>query len=465
MQLVYFHFLAIINSLALVAERLIKKINQMEKQGSFTSLIPLMVFIFSFLGIGILLDDFYALPAPIAVILGIMTGFALFSDSLEEKTKQLVEGCGDSKVMTMGIIYLLAGAFATISKQMGAVDSVVNFGLDFISVQYLPVGVFLIAGFLSIATGTSVGSIVALGPIVVGLADRSGTSLALMSATLLGGAMFGDNLSIISDTTIAATQSLGVKMKDKFRANVYIALPAAIVTVVLLLIFGFTKDLTGMVDLADTGNYELIKIIPYLLVIILAVMGVPVFHVLIIGIIVSGFMGMSYDSFTLMGFAKSTYSGFEGMTEVFLLAIFSGGLAAMTAHDGGINYTMRKVQEWVKGKKSAQFGLGALIAMTNLAIANNTVTLLITGDISKEISEGYAVDKRKAAALIDIFSCVVQGLLPYGAQVLILLKFTEGRLNFFDLAGSVWYLYLLLVFAILAILVKAWDRRISAMAE
>ncbi|MEO9967530.1 MAG: Na+/H+ antiporter NhaC family protein [Reichenbachiella sp.] len=437
----------------------------MEKQGSFKSLIPLMVFIFSFLGIGIILDDFYALPAPIAVILGIMVAFALFSDSLEQKTKQLVEGCGDSKVMTMGIIYLLAGAFATVSKQMGAVDAVVNFGLDFISIQFLPVGVFLIASFLSIATGTSVGSIVALGPIVVGLADKSGTSLALMSATLLGGAMFGDNLSIISDTTIAATQSLGVKMKDKFRANVYIALPAAIVTVVILLVFGLTKDLTGIEALPEIGSYDLIKIIPYLLVIILAVMGVPVFHVLIIGIVVSGFMGMSYDSFSLMGFAKTTYSGFEGMTEVFLLAIFSGGLAAMTAHDGGINFTLRKVKEWVKGKKSAQFGLGALIGITNLAIANNTVTLLITGDISKEISETYEVDKRKAAALIDIFSCIVQGLLPYGAQVLILLKFTDGRINFFDLAGHVWYLYLLLIFAILAILVKPWDKKISAMAE
>ena len=437
----------------------------MEKQGSFKSLIPLMVFIFSFLGIGLLLDDFYALPAPIAVIFGIMVAFALFGDSLEEKTKQLVEGCGDSKVMTMGIIYLLAGAFATVSKQMGAVDAVVNFGLDFISVQYLPVGVFLIASFLSIATGTSVGSIVALGPIVVGLADRSGSSLALMCASLLGGAMFGDNLSIISDTTIAATQSLGVKMKDKFRANLYIALPAAIVTVIMLVIFGFTKDMTGVEALSNSNDYELMKIIPYLLVIVLAIMGVPVFHVLIIGIIVSGFMGISFDSFSMMGFAKSTYKGFEGMTEVFLLALFSGGLAALTAHDGGINYTLRKVKEWVKGKKSAQFGLGALIGITNLAIANNTVTLLITGDISKEISENYEVDKRKAAALIDTFSCIVQGLLPYGAQVLILLKFTDGRLNFFDVAANAWYLYMLLVFVVLAIVVKPWDKKIAAMAD
>lgn len=437
----------------------------MEKQGSFKSLIPLMVFIFSFLGIGIWLDDFYALPAPIAVILGIMVAFPLFGDSLEDKTKQLVEGCGDSKVMTMGIIYLLAGAFATVSKEMGAVDSVVNFGLDFISVKYLPVGVFLIASFLSIATGTSVGSIVALGPIVVGLADKSGSSLALMSASLLGGAMFGDNLSIISDTTIAATQSLGVKMKDKFRANIYIALPAAIVTVVMLLIFGFNNDTSSAQALAHAGNYEAVKIVPYVLVIVLAVMGVPVFHVLIIGILISGFMGMSYDNFSLMGFAKTTYTGFEGMTEVFLLALFSGGLASLTAHDGGINYTLRKVKEWVKGKKSAQLGMGALIGITNLAIANNTVTLLITGDISKEISENYGVDKRKAAALVDTFSCIVQGLLPYGAQVLILLSFTNGRLNFFDLAANVWYLYALLVFVVLAIMLKPWDRKISSMAE
>jgi Na+/H+ antiporter NhaC len=366
----------------------------MQNEGSFKALIPLIIFILSFLGIGLLLDDFYALPAPIAVILGIMTAFFLFKGSIKEKTDTLVAGCGDSKVMTMGIIYLLAGAFATVSKEIGAVDSVVNFGLNFISIQYLPVGVFLIAGFLSVATGTSVGSIVALGPIVVGLADRSGLSLALMAACLLGGAMFGDNLSIISDTTIAATQSLGVKMKDKFRANVFIALPAAIITVILLLFMGWQSEVGVSEVLASTSDYSIIKIMPYLIVITLAVLGVPVFHVLIIGILLSGFLGIAYDQFTLIGFAKKTYNGFEGMTEVFLLALLSGGLAAMTSKEGGIAYTLRKVKGWIKGKKSAQFGLGALIGITNLAIANNTVTLLVTGDISREISEDYKVDKR-----------------------------------------------------------------------
>lgn len=437
----------------------------MQNEGSFKALIPLIIFILSFLGIGLLLDDFYALPAPIAVILGIMTAFFLFKGSIKEKTDTLVAGCGDSKVMTMGIIYLLAGAFATVSKEIGAVDSVVNFGLNFISIQYLPVGVFLIAGFLSVATGTSVGSIVALGPIVVGLADRSGLSLALMAACLLGGAMFGDNLSIISDTTIASTQSLGVKMKDKFRANVFIALPAAIITVILLLFMGWQSEVGVSEVLASTSDYSIIKIMPYLIVITLAVLGVPVFHVLIIGILLSGFLGIAYDQFTLIGFAKKTYNGFEGMTEVFLLALLSGGLAAMTSKEGGIAYTLRKVKGWIKGKKSAQFGLGALIGITNLAIANNTVTLLVTGDISREISEDYQVDKRKASALIDIFSCIVQGLLPYGAQVLILLKFTEGRLNYFDLASYAWYLYLLFGFAVMAILVNVWDKKISSLEK
>ena len=437
----------------------------MQNQGSFKALIPLIIFILSFLGIGIFLDDFYALPAPIAVILGVVAAFFLFHGSVKEKTDTLVAGCGDAKVMTMGIIYLLAGAFATVSKEIGAVDSVVNFGLDFISVKYLPVGVFLIAGFLSIATGTSVGSIVALGPIVVGLADRSGISLALMGACLLSGAMFGDNLSIISDTTIAATQSLGVKMKDKFRANIFIALPAAVLTILLLLFMGWNSELSTSEVLTATSEYSFIKIMPYVVVIVLAIMGVPVFHVLIIGILLSGVLGMVYDQFSLIGFAKKTYSGFEGMTEVFLLALLSGGLAAMTSKEGGINYTLRKVKSWIKGKKSAQFGLGALIGITNLAIANNTVTLLITGDISREISEDYQVDKRKTSALIDIFSCIVQGLLPYGAQVLILLKFTEGRLTYFDLASYSWYLYLLLGFATMAIVVNSWDKKISSLEK
>lgn len=425
-------------------------------KGNALALLPLFVFISTFLGAGILTGDFYAFPSPIAVIVGIIAAFLLFKPSVSEKVDTLIAGCGDSKIMTMCLIYLLAGAFASVTKAMGGVESVVNLGINHINAEYFPLGIFLIASFLSTATGTSVGAIVALGPIAVSLADKSGASLPLIGGSLLGGAMLGDNLSIISDTTIAATQSLGCEMKDKFKVNLFIALPAALITVIVLLFFGFNTETTAVI--IEKGDYEWLNIVPYVLVIGLAVAGLNVFVTLLTGIVVAGIIGLVGNDFALLEFTKVVYEGFMSMTDIFLLSMLTGGLAALVAQAGGINYVLRTVKARIKNRRSAQMGIGALVSFVNLAIANNTVSIVITGSIAKEINDEYHLSSRKTATILDVFSCIVQGILPYGAQVLLLLNFAGGRLGFFDLIGNTWYILFLLLFTTVAIYSTFWDR-------
>lgn len=427
------------------------------QKSSGVALIPFLIFVVTFLGAGILLNDFYALPAPVAVLLGIIAAFLILKGSINEKVDALIRGCGDSKIITMCIIYLLAGAFATVSKAVGGVDATVNLGLSIIPAQYLALGMFLLAAFLSTATGTSVGAIVALGPIAVGLAEQSDTSMPLMLGSLLGGAMFGDNLSFISDTTIAATQTLNCGMKDKFKVNILIAGPAALLTIAFLL---FAGEFTGATQqgLAATADYSFIQIAPYLLVIALALSGVNVFVVLVLGTIASGLLGLYDGSLDVILFSKKVYEGFTGMTEIFLLSMLTGGLAEMVREAGGIQFLLNKVNGIIRGYKSAQLGIGVLVTGVNSAIANNTVSIVVSGPVAKEIGHKYDIDRRKNAAIVDVFACIVQGLLPYGAQMLIILNFTSGELTYLELLPYAWYLYLLLFFVLLAILTPFVDR-------
>ena len=434
-------------------------IQNAKNNGNPFALIPLFIFIATFLGVGIFLNDFYALPSPVAVLVGIIAAFLLFKNSTQEKVNTLIAGCGESKIMTMCLIYLLAGAFAVVSKATGGVDAVVSLGINNIDVAYFPLGIFLIAAFLSTATGTSVGAIVAIGPIAVTLATTSGASLPLISGALLGGSMLGDNLSMISDTTIAATQSLGCKLKDKFKINLFIALPAAIVTIALFFYLGLNSEIVPVT--IPVNDFNWLTILPYVLVIVLAVIGVNVFSTLIIGTLFAGLIGYFSGDLTLMVFAQKIYEGFTSMTEIFLLSMLSGGLAAMVEKAGGIDYVLFQVKKRIKSKKSAQMGIGTLVGLTNLAIANNTVSIVITGTIAKEINDEYQLDARKTATILDIFSCVIQGILPYGAQVLLILSFANGQLNFFDLISNAWYHLLLLIFTLLAIYANFWDKWIN----
>jgi Na+/H+ antiporter NhaC len=421
-----------------------------KEKGSAYALIPLLIFIFTFLGAGIWLDDFYALPAPVAVLIGIIAAFLMFRSSADEKSATLIAGCGESKIMTMCLIYLLAGAFAVVSKAMGGVDAVVNLGINTIDVAYFPLGIFLIAAFLSI---------VAIGPIAVNLANSSGASLPLIAGALLGGSMLGDNLSMISDTTIAATQSLGCELKDKFKINLFIAFPAAVITILLFFYLGLNSDITAVP--IPKSSFEWITIIPYVLVIVLALVGVNVFSTLIIGTLLAGVIGYFGNHFTLLVFAQKIYEGFTSMTEIFLLSMLTGGLAAMVDKAGGIDYILHQIKKRIKSKRSAQAGIGALVGFTNVAIANNTVSIVITGGIAKEISDEYALSPKKTAAILDIFSCVIQGILPYGAQVLLILSFADGKLDFMDLLTNAWYHLFLLVFTLVAIYSSFWDKLVK----
>jgi Na+/H+ antiporter NhaC len=430
------------------------RMKQTQNKGNLLALLPLAVFIFTFLGSGILLNDFYALPSSIAVILGIVTAFVIFKDTSDNKVSSLIAGCGDSKIITMCLIYLLAGAFATVSTSMGGVAAVVNLGIENINSSYFPLGIFLIAAFLSTATGTSVGSIVALGPIAISLADKSGASLPLIGGSLLGGAMFGDNLSMISDTTIAATQSLECKMKDKFKVNLFIALPAALFTIIVLLFLGYGE---GQLTVA-AEKYELIAIVPYVLVIVLALIGINVFYTLFIGILSAGLIGFISNDFTLLTFSKTIYQGFTSMTDIFLLSMLTGGLAALVEKAGGITFLLHQIKKRIKTKKSAQMGIGALVGLVNVAIANNTVSIVVTGGIAKEINDDYELNPKKTATILDIFSCIFQGLLPYGAQVLLIISFSKGSLSWSDLFLNAWYYLFLFLVTLLAIYSNFWDR-------
>ena len=425
-----------------------------ENKGNGLALLPFVIFVLVYLVSGIILQikgtemAFYQFPAPIAAMIGIIFAFVLIKDTLDEKVDVFIKGCGDDDIIIMCIIYLLAGAFSSVSDAMGGVKATVNLGLTLIPAKFITVGIFIICAFISISTGSSVGTIVAMAPIAVELAEKAGLNLPLALGALVGGAMFGDNLSIISDTTIAATRTQGVSMKDKFRANIGFALPAALVTIVLLLIFG--KPIAT--PKVQEYTFNIIKVIPYIFVLVSALIGMNVFVVLTGGILISSIIGLYYGSFNVLECIQTIYSGFTGMIDIFLLSLLTGGLANMVSKGGGLDWLLYRVNRGIKGKKSAQFGISALVALTDAATANNTVSIIVTGKLAKELSKEHSIDPRKTASLLDAFSCVMQGLIPYGAQLLIAGSFTNGLVSPVQIIPYIWYTFILAIFAILSIL-------------
>lgn len=426
------------------------------KKESFLSVVPLLVFVLIFVGSGVYYGDFYALPSPVAVMMSVMVAFFMFSAPYFQKLTTFLEGCGNKNILSMCLIYLLAGAFATVSKSIGSVDVLVHFGTQLLDVRYIPVGVFMLAGFLSLASGTSVGTIVALGPVALGFVEEASLNIHLVGAALLGGAMFGDNLSMISDTTIAATQSQGCKMKDKFKTNFLLALPAAVITAVLYILL---SDKGGE-EMASASSElpNLLLALPYVAVIIGALLGMNVFLVLIMGLFLSGGLGFIFTDMSFLAFGKSMYEGFSNMQEIFILSLLTGGLAAMVEKAGGISYILHKVKNGIRGKKSALLGIGGLVGLTDMATANNTIAILISGKIAKNISDEYRISPRVSAAVLDIFSCIVQGVLPYGAQILILISFSKQGIHYPTLMYYSFYPALLLVAVLFSIFFRRkWE--------
>lgn len=429
------------------------------------ALLTFIVFVLVYLATGIILNAmgvemaFYQVAAPVCILPAIILAFIMFEGSIDDKFNDFVRGCGDENIIIMCLIYILAGAFATVSKASGGVDSVVNFALSLIPVQYITAGIFLISCFISISTGTSVGTISAVGPIAVGVATKGNLSLPLVLGALVGGAMFGDNLSVISDTTIAATRTQNVDMKDKFRANIKIVMPAAIITFIVLLVVGKPE---GKVVLDDL-SYKLILIIPYLFVLISALAGMNVFLVLTSGIILSGIIGIFTGGLTMMTFAQKIFDGFSGMFEIFLLSLLTGGLSYMVSSNGGIEWLVQKIRSFAKDVKSAEISIALLTLLTDAATANNTVAIIIDGPVAKEISRDFKVDPRRSASFLDTFSCVMQGIIPYGAQILIAAGLTKelGALAVspVQIIPFLWYQALLAVFAIISIFIRFADSK------
>lgn len=426
----------------------------MKDTQSGVALLPFLVFVIIFLGSGIILDDFYAFPASVAALCGVISAFLLPKAGFQEKLKFFMKGCGEESIITMCIIYLLAGAFSAVSKATGSIDAVVFFGSQYFSAQYIPLGVFLMASFLSVSAGTSVGTIVALTPIVMGFAENTQTDINVVAASLLCGAMFGDNLSFISDTTIAATQSLGCQMKDKFRTNIMIAFPAAVIAAVIFIFLGGNSS-SSVLENQVSGSPSIWLIVPYLLVIVLSVLGVNVFLVLIVGVLLSGIIGISTGSLSWLDFANKIYEGFLGMNEIFLLALLTGGLAGIVENMGGITFLLNKAKQMMRGQKSAYFGMGFLVSLIDAAIANNTIAIVLSGKVAQNITEKYNLSPKFSASVLDIFSCIVQGILPYGAQILILIKLSENKVNYLEILQNAWYLYFLLFFVVLSIFIQS----------
>lgn len=413
----------------------------------FTALVPLVVFVGIFLGSGIIMGDFYALPAPIAVLCGIVVAFLLFfQNGIHQNLQNFIKGCGDTNIVMMCLIVLLSGAFQVITQKVGAVETIVNITQIYLSPMYLYAGVFVLASFLSFSSGTSVGAISTLTPIVAGFAKIDGVDIPLIAASVLSGAMFGDNLSFISDTTIVATQSQGCSMKDKFRINSRIAFPASILAVIVLVILGvfITPD---TISSHTNTQIQWINIMPYLLVIGMAIFGVNVFVSLFSGTILAGLIGLS-NGMLLMDFAQNLYSGFTGMTEVFLVFFLTGGLAYMVEKQGGIEFIINKISKIMTSQMKAKLGIASLVAIVDAAIANNTVAIMISAPVCKKISEEFGIKPSHTASIMDIISCVVQGIIPYGAQVLILIKLMDTDIDYLELISKTYYLWFLFIISV-----------------
>lgn len=422
---------------------------------SLIALLPLCLFLTLFIGTGLYYQylgvdfAFYQLPSVVAILPAIILALVISKEKLNDAIETFIEGIGHSNIIAMCLIYLLAGAFAAVAKTTGGVDATVALGLSLIPADFLLPGFFLIAAFIATAMGTSMGTIAAVAPIALGVAQQADIDLALMAGTVISGALFGDNLSIISDTTIAATRTQDCEMKDKFKENLIFALPAALITLVLL-----TLVSQGHADLGSP-EVDFFKVIPYITILVLAVSGLNVFVVLTVGILLAGFTGFISMDYSASHFANDIFAGFKNMQEIFILSMLVGGLAALMQQQGGLAFVSLKIEKVIahfahkKNKRIAELGIATLVALTNTCVANNTVSIIVTGDIVKELAHKHQICPKRSASLLDIFSCVIQGIIPYGAQAL--LAASIFGISPLAAVSDAWYCFILAGFAILIV--------------
>ncbi|EEQ56742.1 Na+/H+ antiporter family protein [Clostridiales bacterium 1_7_47FAA] len=385
------------------------------KEGRASALLPILVFLLIFLGSGFITGDFYSMPAIAAFLIALLVAFVQNRQlGFADKIRLAAEGVGDENIITMCLIFLAAGAFTGAVKAAGGVDSTVNLGLSILPSNVAVAGLFLIGCFISISMGTSVGTITALAPIAVGISQKTGFSMAVCAGAVVGGAMFGDNLSMISDTTIAAVKTQGCEMKDKFRENFLIVLPAAIVTILLFLVLG--RD--AAFQLKDELTYNIFRVLPYLVVLVGALAGVNVFIVLIAGTVLSLIAGVGTGAFGLGDMFTHVGEGIMGMYDITVISIIVACIVALVKEYGGIDFILSFIRKRINGERGGELGIAALALLVDMCTANNTVAIVMSGPIAKEISDDFGVTPRRSASLLDMFSSMGQGMIPYGAQLL-----------------------------------------------
>ena len=412
------------------------------------ALSPMLVFMAVYLIGSLLAGDFYKVPLTVAFLTASAYAICITPRlRLKERISLFSRGAGDENLMLMVWIFILAGAFAESAGQMGAIDATVNLTLRLLPDSMLLPGLFLAACFISLSIGTSVGTVVALTPVAVGIAEQTGSSLPLIVAGVVGGAFFGDNLSFISDTTIVATQTQQCRMNDKFKANIYLAAPAAIIVFALYLYLG--RDMHAPTDIVMPEWY---KVIPYVAVLLLAICGMNVMSVLSIGIILAGGIGIWSGSFDLMDWMNSMGKGIMGMSELIIVTLLAGGMLALIRHNGGIDFLIRVLTRRINGKRGAKFTIALLVVLADLCTANNTIALITVGPVARDIAERYGVDRRMSASLLDTFSCFAQGLIPYGAQLL--MAAGMAAISPFQIIGYLYYPITLGLVAALGIILR-----------
>ncbi len=415
------------------------------------ALIPIGVFLIVYLVPGWLSGDFYKMPIIISFLLAALVAIWMApGQKSKEKIELFTKGMGHPGIMMMCLIFLMAGAFANVAQEMGAVNATINIGLYYLPDKILLPGLFVIACFISLAVGTSVGTIVALTPVALGLANAIDINIAITVGAAIGGAMFGDNLSMISDTTIAATRTQNCHMKDKFRENIKLVLPAAVLSF-LAYIFLPSSDFNQDISLTYT---DYIKLIPYLLVLITAVAGINVFVVLGLGIVLAGGIGLSTLDFDIWSLFSSISKGMEGMAEIVIISLLVGGIVEIIRINGGIEYIIHHIGKNTKGKKGAELSIASLTGFVNIFTANNTIAILISGPIVKSITEQFGIKPKRAASIMDTSSCFVQGTLPYGAQLLAAVGLTAGAVSPFDIMTYLFYPYLMGITVLISIVFR-----------
>ena len=424
------------------------------KKGNPWALLPILCFLVVFIGMGVWLNDFYAMPAIVGFLIALGVAFCQNRKrSFSEKMEDVTHSMGDSNVMIMCLVFVMAGGFSGAVQAAGGVDSTVNFSLSILPPSVAVAGLFIIGCFISTAMGTSVGTIAALAPIAVGISDKTGIAGALCIGAVVSGAMFGDNLSFISDTTIAACNGQGCEMKDKFKANFFIVLPAAIITV--LIFWLATRNMSFQLE--ENLNYSLWEVLPYMVVLLGALIGINVFVVLISGIVISLIVGVSMGHIALSEMFQVVGSGVTSMYDITVISIIVACIVSLVKEHGGIQFILNLIKSNINGRRGAEFGIALLALFVDACTANNTVAIVMTGPIAKEISEEFDVDPRRSASLLDMFTSVGQGIIPYGAQLLSAATLTG--LTPLQIIPNLYYPLLMGVCGILAIIFLPQSRK------